>query len=144
MVEVGARRPGGQKTEMLAQLVPTWDPYVAQVLTSCGKPPPLPDSFSPLKHVRHCFFHIVKAGVVTAVRGEAEIRALKSYHSMSVMAKVGQFAKETTDIVSCAGFVWLVGTCRQQLDADEQTARSCFMVETEVNAEERTPKRQKV
>merc|ERR1712159_646933 len=88
MVEVGARRPGGQKTEMLAQLVPTWDPYAAQVLTCCSKPPTLPDSFSPVKSVRHCFFHIVEAGMVTAVRGETEIRALESYHSMSVMAKV--------------------------------------------------------
>mmetsp|Transcript_123117 Transcript_123117/g.342913 ORF Transcript_123117/g.342913 Transcript_123117/m.342913 type:complete len:441 (-) Transcript_123117:99-1421(-) len=146
MVEVGARRPGGQKTEMLAQLVPTWDPFVAQVLTCCRKPPTLPGSFSPVKLVRHCFFHVVTPGVVTAVRGETEIRALKSYHSMSIMAKVGEFAKETTDIVSCAGFVWLVGTCQQQLDADEQMARSCFKVETDVNvhAEEPRAKLQKV
>merc|ERR1711972_65570 len=98
--------------------------------TCCGLRPNIPCSFTPVKQVRHIFFHVVEAGVVTAVRGEAEIRALPSFFSVSIMAKLGKFAKETTDIVSCAGFLWLVGTSKEQLDDDEQLARSFFKVDT--------------
>merc|ERR1712194_4522 len=136
LVEVGARRPGGQKTEMLAEMVPHWDPYTAQVLACCGKSPVLPYSFSPVKHVRHVFFHVVAPGIVTAIRGEAEIKALRSFFSMSIMAKVGKFVEVTTDIVSCAGFVWLVGTSQDHLDKDEQLARSYFMVEARTRSDE--------
>ena len=115
---------------MLAQMVPAWNPFTAQVLTSCGRPPDLPLHFTPLKSVRHLFFHIAEAGMVTAVKGDAEIRALASFFSMVVMAKVGDYVKETVDIVSCAGFLWLVGTSKQQLDADEIAARTLFQVET--------------
>jgi len=126
LVEVGARRPGGQKTEMLGQMVPTWNPYAAQVRAACGQTVALPDGFSPVRHVRHLFFHVEESGTVEAVEGEAGIRALKSCSSLSVRVKVGDVVKETTDIVSCAAFLWLVGDDQQQLDADELAARSLF------------------
>eukprot|EP00928_Gymnodinium_smaydae_P038254 TRINITY_DN26421_c0_g1_i1.p1 TRINITY_DN26421_c0_g1~~TRINITY_DN26421_c0_g1_i1.p1 ORF type:complete len:358 (-),score=30.06 TRINITY_DN26421_c0_g1_i1:153-1226(-) len=50
MVEVGARRPGGQKTELLQKMVPSWDPYSAQVRAACGRSVAVPPSFAPVAH----------------------------------------------------------------------------------------------
>jgi len=124
LVEVGARRPGGQKTEMLAKMVPTWDPYVAQVRAACGWNVNFPHCFTPVVHVRHLFFNIPQDGILEAVNGESEVQALTSMFSLKICVKVGDKVRPTTDIVSCAAFVWLLSADLEQLAADEAMAWS--------------------
>merc|ERR1711990_934792 len=105
-------------------MVPAWDPYVAQVRAACGRVVDLSCDFTPVVHVRHLFFHVEAGGIVEAVDGESEVQALASTICLKICVKVGEVAKTTTDIVSCAAFLWLVNDDLEQLDADDAAARS--------------------
>lgn len=128
MIEVGARRPGGMKTELLQKMVPVWDPFVSQVRVACGLPVEIPRDFTPSMHGRHVFFHVELAGMVESVYGAPEVEALRSYFFLKLMVKAGDVVGATTDIVSCAAFLWLLSADVQQLDSDEDLARSLLKI----------------
>jgi D-alanine-D-alanine ligase-like ATP-grasp enzyme len=130
LIEVGARFSGGRKSILTRDSVRDWDPFAAILDAHCGLPVAVPaGGFSPHQFVRHLFLPNVASGRVAAVRG-ADFARLKTHHSSFVLAKPGATVRRTTDIVTCAGFVWLAGE-RADVDADTESALAAFAVEVE-------------
>jgi D-alanine-D-alanine ligase-like ATP-grasp enzyme len=128
MMEVGARLSGGRKATMTqAVLNGKWDPFAALIDSHSGIQPQVMDSYTPKHFVRHLFLPIDKSGTVERVH-ILNMSELPSMHSHAMIVKEGDIVKETTDITSCAGFVWLVGD-RSQVETDTQSILSSFRLQ---------------
>lgn len=128
MIEVGARLSGGRKSTMTQSAVHIWNPFEALVQSHCGEAAcqivsQNTNFLTPNKFARHIFLPIEKRGRVEKI--ELHISSLATLQSSAIIIKVGDIVDETTDIVSCAGFVWLVGE-REKVDKDTDTVMSSF------------------
>ena len=129
MMEVGARLSGGMKTTMTKEVLRgTWDPFDALIAAHCGEKPELPASFSPRLFCKHLFLPIPKSGIVRQIN--LDLTGLTTVHSSAIMVQEGEAVKETTDIVSCAGFVWLVGQ-QSKVEQESELIRTKFTLEIE-------------
>lgn len=129
MIEIGARLSGGRKTIMASEAIESWDPFTSLIHSHCGGSCRLPldtTYFSPSKFVRHIFLPIEKSGQVTNI--QIDIASLTTLHSSAFTVHVGDLVSETSDIVSCAGFVWLVGE-KDQVDNDTSTVRASYSLQ---------------
>jgi len=109
MIEIGARLSGGQKASMAKAAVQEWDPFTALIESHCGQRFTRDSfDFTPQLFVRHIFLPIERAGRIQAIE-QVNPSELKTLYSSSMIAHVGDVVSKTTDITSCAGFVWLVG-----------------------------------
>lgn len=127
MMEVGARLSGGRKATMTqAALNGEWDPFAALIDSHSGIQPKVMDRYSPKRFVSHLFLPIEKSGTVRRVK--IDVSELSSMHSHAMIVKEGDIVKETTDITSCAGFVWLVGD-RSQVEIDTTSILSSFQLQ---------------
>ena len=52
-----------------------------------------------------------------------QIRSLKSYHSLHINVKKGDILKKTIDLVTCPGFIYLVGN-KEDINRDIQVIRA--------------------
>lgn len=124
MIEVGSRLSGGRKATMTqAALKGTWDPFSAMIDAHSGVQPEFPSSFTPKLFVQHLFLPVNRAGFVEDV--ELDASDLNTLHSLAMLVKKGDFVKETTDITSCAGFLWFVGD-KADVEHDVERALSSF------------------
>ena len=130
MIEVGARLSGGRKSTMAQAAIENWDPFTSLIESHCGQScQRIPDNIDflvPCRYVRHIFLPVEKAGKVKEVQFDyASMSKVTTMHSSSIIVKAGDVVAETTDIVSCAGFVWLVGG-KEQVDEDTVVVRASF------------------
>ena len=129
MIEVGARLSGGRKSIMTQSAVQNWNPFEALIqshsMPTCQTNPQNTNFLTPNKFVRHIFLPILKRGLVEKI--DLEVSSLATLHSSAMIVKVGDIVDVTTDIVSCAGFVWLVGD-RDQVDEDTDAVMSSFVL----------------
>lgn len=132
MIEVGARLSGGRKSTMAREAVGGWDPFAILIESHCGVGQGcrqvritsgvgylVPDRF-----VRHVFLPVERSGRVKEVRSFDDASLLTVY-SKAILIKAGDVVEETTDILSCAGFVWLVGE-KEDVDRDTEAVLSSF------------------
>ncbi|KAL3803732.1 hypothetical protein HJC23_003786 [Cyclotella cryptica] len=130
MIEVGARLSGGRKSILAKEAIPNWNPFIALIQSHCGGPCPV--SFvrhlTPKKFVRHIFLPVEKPGRIT--KFEFSDSCLGTYHSSARILQVGDIVRETTDILSHAGFVWLVGA-KDEVDRDTKKLLSSYILTTE-------------
>ena len=128
MIEVGARLSGGRKATMTkAALLPCyWNPFESLIRAHCGLCLNLPKSFTPKQFVRHIFLPYNSGGRVIKI-SHCDFESCASYHSHFILASIGDFVKKTTDIVTCSGFVWLIGE-KSVVDADTQFVLQNFEV----------------
>ncbi|CAB9496546.1 acetyl-CoA carboxylase biotin carboxylase [Seminavis robusta] len=138
MMEIGARLSGGRKAIMTqAAYQNQWDPFEALIQSHLGE---LDDTTlsSPPLHVYHMFLPVEKAGRIKERNsilddtGKAD-NPIETLHSHFWLAKVGDHVQETTDITSCAGFVWLVGE-KSKVRRDATLILDSFKLETEDEA----------
>jgi biotin carboxylase len=124
MIEVGSRLSGGRKATMTqAALKGAWDPFSAMIDAHSGVQPKFPSSFTPKLFVQHLFLPVDRTGYVEDVHlDETDLTTL---HSLAMIVKKGDFVKETTDITSCAGFLWFVGE-KADVEHDAERALSSF------------------
>ena len=126
LIEVGARLSGGKKSTMANVAIDTWNPFSSLILSHCAGP--CPDIYepylSPNKFVRHVFLPIEKWGQISKFEFND---SLETIHSASRLVKVGDVVNKTTDIVSCAGFVWFVGD-KEAVDRDTRELFSSFVL----------------
>ena len=130
MIEVGARLSGGRKSTMAQAAIDDWNPFTSLIESHCGlscqRIPKNINCLTPNRFVRHTFLPVEKAGIIKEVRfDETIISNLSTIHSSVIIVKEGDIVEETTDIVSCAGFVWLVGE-KTQVDKDTMTVLDSF------------------
>ena len=130
LIEVGARLSGGRKSIMAQSAVMDWNPFDALIQTHClgtaDQIMPRDTNFLiPKKFVRHLFLPIEKRGCVEKV--DLDVSSLTTLHSFALIIKVGDIVDVTTDIVSCAGFVWLVGD-RETVDKDTDAVSSSYVL----------------
>ena len=130
MIEVGARLSGGRKSTMAQAAIADWDPFTTLIESHCGMScRRIPNDINyliPKRFVRHLFLPVEKAGEIKMVRfDEAMISNLPTIHSSVMIVKTGDVVEVTTDIVSCAGFVWLVGE-KSQVDKDTKAVLDSF------------------
>lgn len=129
MIEVGARLSGGRKSIMTQSAVQNWSPFEALIQSHCMETCQIVSQntnfLTPDKFVRHIFLPIEQKGRVENI--DLDVSSLATLHSSAMIVKVGDIVKETTDIVSCAGFVWLVGD-RELVDEDTDRVMSSFTV----------------
>ena len=127
MIEVGARLSGGRKSIMAQSAIDRWDPFTSLIASHCGKQCHSTlgntDYLTPNRFARHVFLPIKMAGKVKEV--QLKTSALTTLHSSTIIVKVGDVVRQTTDILSCAGFVWMVGE-RDQVDKDTKKILSSF------------------
>ena len=128
MIEVGARLSGGRKSTMAEAAINNWDPFTSLIHSHCGECcqaiPNDIDYLKPSHFVRHVFLPVEKRGRVKEIRSIDDSK-LATLHSSAIIINVGDFVYETTDIVSCAGFVWLVGE-KDQVSKDTDVVLSNF------------------
>jgi len=114
---------------MASKTVPGWNPFDAMLDAHCGFPLRVPPSFSPVKVARHVYVPSDKNGIVRSYTGD-NFERLPSYDDHVMLAEVGKPIKRAVDLMSFAGFVWLVGT-QEQIDRDSRAARDNFKVEVD-------------
>jgi carbamoylphosphate synthase large subunit len=127
MIEVGARLSGGLKSTMAKEAIDNWNPFTSLIESHCGgqSRSKIEEEFlTPSQYVRHIFLPIEKEGIIEDVR-MVDASQLTTLHTMAMIVKAGDHVKATTDIVSCAGFVWLVGA-RDQVENDAHLVLSSF------------------
>ena len=123
LIEVGARLSGGRKSEMAKAAVSGWNPFAALVNSHCGLPWPNETvSLTPTCFVRHVFLPIERAGRISSISLDTDVATL---HSSAMIVKIGDTVAVTTDIVSCAGFIWLVGD-KDAVDKDTEFILDSF------------------
>lgn len=133
MIEVGARLSGGRKASMTQTVVADWDPFTALIESHCGgggcflQQQRTTSDFMPGQFVRHIFLPIEQAGRIQDIIQLDTITSLTTLHSSAIIVQVGDVVPETTDITSCAGFVWLVGE-RAEVDRETNEVISAFRV----------------
>jgi biotin carboxylase len=134
MMEVGARLSGGRKATMTQAAVNDWDPFIALIQSHCGQQvvPSSSMDFTPNLFVRHVFLPIEEAGKIQAIEWLLDTTStstnhhkLTTLHSSAMIVKVGDTVSKTTDITSCAGFVWLVGE-REQVNQETEHVLATF------------------
>ena len=144
MIEVGARLSGGRKSTMAQEVccfapinmlfadgkhqLASWNPFESLIKSHCAG---LCSIFSepyltPTKFVRHIFLPITKSGRITKFEFN---EPRETIHSSSRLVTVGDIVEATTDIVSCAGFVWLIGD-KEKVDKDTEAIMSSFVLTT--------------
>ncbi|KAL7433782.1 hypothetical protein ACHAXM_003727 [Skeletonema potamos] len=127
MIEVGARLSGGRKSIMTQASVQNWNPFEALIRSHCFEAcqivPQHANFLTPNKFARHIFLPVEKRGCIESI--ELDVSSLSTLHSSAMLVNVGDIVDETTDIISCAGFVWLVGE-REQVENDTNTVISSF------------------
>jgi ATP-grasp domain len=127
MIEVGARLSGGRKGSIAKAVVRQWDPFRSLILSHCGLLcDPYPTNFAPHIFARHLFLPIDKSGTIRRIH--VETSQYSSVECCAMMVKVGDVVEKTSDIVSCAGFVWLMGeeSCVQN---DTEQIRTTFEIQ---------------
>jgi len=129
MIEVGARLAGGKKAIMASKTVPGWCPFDAMLDAHCGFPIQVPPSFSPEKHAKHVYIPSKTVGIVKTING-ADFERLETYDSHIVMTEPGKKIRVSTDIMSFAGFLWLIGK-HEDVERDARLARDGFSIEVE-------------
>ena len=136
MIEVGARLSGGRKSIMAQSAIQNWNPFEALIqshsMETCEIVSQNTNFLTPNKFVRHIFLPIEKKGRVEKI--DLDVSSLTTLHSSAMICKVGDIVDETTDIVTCAGFVWLVGD-RKQVDEDTDAVMSSFALTVTDNEE---------
>ena len=139
LMEVGARLSGGQKATMTRAALKegTWDPFGALIDCHCGRgtgptegddDSPYswpPSSFAPLHFARHVFLPIPRSGYLQ--RMEWDTTRLTTLHSCAWLVREGEPVTKTTDITTCAGFVWLVGS-KREVEKDTNQLLSNFQL----------------
>lgn len=130
MIEIGARLSGGRKSIMAQAAIRNWDPFTILIKSHCGKwcqciSDETKNHLIPDQFARHIFLPIEKTGVVKDI--QLDTSGLSAFHSSAIIVNVGDSVSETADIVSCAGFVWLVGGLAQ-VDEDTEKIRSSFQI----------------
>jgi tRNA A64-2'-O-ribosylphosphate transferase len=152
LIEVGARLSGGRKASMTqAALAATvsrdspasdspWNPFRALIASHCGFVgfSTLKSSvvhqlyfFKPRHFVRHLFLPIEESGQIKMIHGlvhDVTSCNLSTFHSMAMLIRKGDTVERTTDITTCAGFLWLVGE-RHLVNKDTKTFLETFKVE---------------
>lgn len=127
MIEVGARLSGGRKSILAQTAIDGWDPFASLIESHCGEHvrgmPEDAEYLRPDRFARHVFLPIETPGKVEEV--QLETSGLTTLHSSAVIVKVGDVVRPTTDILSCAGFVWMVGE-KKQVDIDTKKILSSF------------------
>eukprot|EP00986_Skeletonema_menzelii_P013638 scaffold8097_cov148-Skeletonema_menzelii.AAC.9 len=136
MIEVGARLSGGRKSIMAQSAIQNWNPFEALIqshsMETCEIVSQNTNFLTPNKFVRHIFLPIEKKGRVETI--DLDVSSLTTLHSSAMICKVGDIVDETTDIVTCAGFVWLVGD-RKQVDEDTDAVMTSFALTVTDNEE---------
>ena len=128
MIEIGARLSGGRKSTLAQAAIDCHDPFSSLIKSHCGGEscqtmPSNTNYLTPARFVRHIFLPIERAGRVNNV--ELDTSTLTTLHSSVLMIKEGDIVIETSDIVTCAGFVWLIGD-REQVDKDTKHVLDSF------------------
>mmetsp|Transcript_18611 Transcript_18611/g.39125 ORF Transcript_18611/g.39125 Transcript_18611/m.39125 type:complete len:496 (-) Transcript_18611:2669-4156(-) len=140
MIEIGARLSGGRKSTMAQCAIDDWDPFTSLIESHCGRRcqriSSNIDFLTPQRFVRHIFLPVEEAGRVLDV--QLETSGLATLHSSAIIIKKGDIVKETTDIVSCAGFIWLVGKL-EQVEGDTKTALSSFTLAVDKDDRDNDP-----
>uniref|UniRef100_A0A7S2VB62 ATP-grasp domain-containing protein n=1 Tax=Entomoneis paludosa TaxID=265537 RepID=A0A7S2VB62_9STRA len=141
LMEVGARLSGGRKAAMAKEAVDHWNPFLALILSHCGESCPLPRTRTPSQFVKHLFLPIPQTGTIQSValpvassgneKSTDGLVSIPTLHSHVLLVRPGQQVKETTDIVSCAGFAWLVGPSKSAVERDAEKLLSCFHIAIE-------------
>ncbi len=129
LIEVGARLSGGRKSILTMSAVEKWNPFQALIQAHCGETCEVPQHINyltPNKFARHIFLPIEKRGCIEKI--ELDTSSLTTLHSSALIVKPGDTVEETTDIISCAGFVWLLGNNKEQVDADTYTLMSSVVI----------------
>lgn len=134
MIEVGARLAGGRKAIMAQSTIPGWYPFDAMLDAHCGFPVRVPHSFTPAKVARHVFVPSDKEGIIKSIKGD-DFKRLGTYDSCQMLKGVGEHVVRARDLLSFAGFVWLIGDM-EVVERDSLLAREEFVVEVEDNSEE--------
>jgi hypothetical protein len=140
MIEVGARLSGGRKATMTQAAFQEstageslWDPFDALIRSHSGAlHGTLTEHQPPKLYVRHLFLPIVTSGCVRRIHSVLlqQPNRIATLHSHVFLVKEGDQVTETTDITSCAGFVWLVGE-KTMVDHDAGLIWSTFRLEME-------------
>ncbi|KAL9188158.1 hypothetical protein ACHAXT_006536 [Thalassiosira profunda] len=127
LIEVGARLSGGRKSLMAQSACEGWDPFGSLIASHCGRPcPGVPRErkyLTPDRFVRHLFLPVGRGGRIKEI--QLETKGLRTLHSSAMLVNIGDQVVETTDIVSCAAFVWLVGE-KAKVDEDTDAVLSSF------------------
>jgi hypothetical protein len=108
MIEIAGRMAGGRKAAMAEATISGWFPFEAMIDAHCGFPIKMPTTFRPTKVAAQAYVPSDKAGIIKSVTGDNFDR-LTSYHSHTIMRTVGDKVKRSTDLISFAAFVWLIG-----------------------------------
>jgi D-alanine-D-alanine ligase-like ATP-grasp enzyme len=134
MMEIGARLSGGRKAVMTQAAYQNdhrpWDPFKALIQSHLGQLEIDGYMPSPPLHVQHLFLPVTRAGRVRArhcILDDAT-SSLETLHSFFWLVKPGDNVLKTTDITSCAGFVWLVGD-KFQVKRDAELILSTFRID---------------
>ena len=130
MIEIAGRLPGGRKSILAEICVPGWHPFEAMVDAHCGFPVRMPPSFRPTKKAVHCYVPSDRVGVLKSIEGE-DFDRLETHHGHLLLLKVGKPIKMSTDLMSFAAHVWLVGDDAEEVKRDVMRARDEFKVEVE-------------
>mmetsp|Transcript_54006 Transcript_54006/g.80200 ORF Transcript_54006/g.80200 Transcript_54006/m.80200 type:complete len:554 (-) Transcript_54006:173-1834(-) len=129
MIEIAGRLAGGRKTIMAEATIPRWHPFDAMVDAHCGFPVRLPPSFSPTKKAVQTYIPFDKNGILKSVEGD-DFERLSTYNAHVMLRKVGDKVERARDLLSFAGFVWLIGDA-DDVKRDAMRAREEFKVEVE-------------
>lgn len=124
LMEVGARMSGGRKASMMQAL--GYDPFGMLIKAHSGDPIGSNNDFIPHQFVRHLFLPVEKGGKIRVIHNFDNL-SLDTLHSSTILVSVGDVVAKTTDITSCAGFVWLIGN-RSEVDKDTKRILSTFKV----------------
>ena len=141
MMEVGARLSGGRKATMVhAAYEGQWNPFDALIQSHLGQLKEIDLGSSYPLYVRHLFLPIERAGRIRRIEsvlvdeGNSESigapGTLSTLNFYVMLVKEGDYVKESTDITSCAGFVWLVGD-KVTVDKEADIILSSFKIELE-------------
>mmetsp|Transcript_11036 Transcript_11036/g.30476 ORF Transcript_11036/g.30476 Transcript_11036/m.30476 type:complete len:443 (-) Transcript_11036:832-2160(-) len=130
LVEVGARLSGGSKATMSRLANSGWNPFQALIRSHLGAS--VPDGVEngmvrPKRFVRHLFLSLEKPGVIHKL-ALPDFSELSTCHTHAIIVKEGDAVDATSDITSCAGFVWLVGE-REVVDTETDIIQNEFRVE---------------
>ena len=134
MMEIGARLSGGRKAAMTqAAYQNRWDPFRALIKSHLGEQilEGKSNMRSPPLHVQHWFLPVEQAGRIRSLHSvilDDDGLELETLHSHYWLVKPGDLVEKTTDITSCAGFVWLVGD-KSKVEKDSKLVKSSFRIE---------------
>ena len=129
MIEIAGRMAGGRKAAMAEATIPGWHPFEAMIDAHCGFPVKMPPTFRPTKTAAQAYVPSDKNGILKSVKGD-DFERLSTYHSCSIMRKVGDKVVRSTDLISFPAFVWLIGDA-EDVRRDAMQAIDEYVVEVE-------------